>query len=249
MFAIKKILDPFLQPLGFFFLLAGTGVILAVFKKRKKAGIIIIVVSLAGLWAFSTPLVSQAILRPLERQYPPFPEQSLPEIDFVVVLGGGHNADPCLPVTSHLSGPALSRLVEGLRIYRCTQPSKLVFSGAAFKGGESEAVVMARVACAMGVDPEDIITETKSRDTKDHARFIRPIVTDRPFALVTSAFHMPRAMGMIKKVGLGPVPAPCGHFTGSRGISLVPSARALYGSHRAVHEYYAQLWARIRQQI
>ena len=74
-----------------------------------------------------------------------------------------------------------------------------------------EAEVMARVAREMGIPESDIILETKSIDTKDEARFIKPIVGNEPFVLVTTASHMPRSIALFKKLGMDPIPSPIGH--------------------------------------
>mgnify|MGYP005654535111 CR=1 FL=1 len=59
-----------------------------------------------------------------------------------------------------------------------------------------------------GVDRENIIIEKKARDTKDHPIYVKEIVGKDKFVLVRSASHMPRAMGLFKKHGMEPIPAP-----------------------------------------
>lgn len=64
----------------------------------------------------------------------------------------------------------------------------------------SNAEIMARVAMEIGVPERDIILESKSKDTKDEARFIKPIVGNEPFVLVTTASHIPRSMALFKNL-------------------------------------------------
>ena len=75
----------------------------------------------------------------------------------------------------------------------------------------SDAEVMARVAGEIGVPERDIILESKSKDTRDEALFIKPIVGKGPFVLVTTASHIPRSMALFNKLGMNPIPSPVGH--------------------------------------
>ena len=78
-------------------------------------------------------------------------------------------------------------------------------------------------------------------NTEAEARELRGLLHDQPFLLVTSAYHMPRAMRHMRVAGLRAQPAPTG-FT-ARGLPLVsfgawlPSAEALARTQRALHEY------------
>ena len=105
----------------------------------------------------------------------------------------------------------------------------------------------------MGVDQNDIILEIESRDTKDEARLIKPLVEDAPFVLVTSASHMPRAMALFRKAGMSPIAVPTDHLIKNPyGISfdnLFPRSYHLQKSERAVYEALGLLWAKVRSQI
>ncbi len=70
---------------------------------------------------------------------------------------------------------------------------------------------MAELAMELGVEDESLILQSESKDTHDEAKFVKPIVENDHFILVTSANHMARAMGMLKKSGRSPIPAPAGH--------------------------------------
>ena len=65
----------------------------------------------------------------------------------------------------------------------------------------------------LGVDKADMVLEVESRDTKDHPLYVQHLVKKDPFILVTSAFHMPRAMKLFAKQGLAPIPAPSPCFS------------------------------------
>jgi uncharacterized SAM-binding protein YcdF (DUF218 family) len=90
------------------------------------------------------------------------------------------------------------------------------------------------------MDPARIVAETKSRDTNDQAHFLADELQGRPFALVTSAFHIPRSLMLFQRQGLKPIPAPADFrsATGKPGVrSFIPTAGGLFMAQLAVHEY------------
>jgi uncharacterized SAM-binding protein YcdF (DUF218 family) len=113
---------------------------------------------------------------------------------------------------------------------------------------------MGDMAREWGVGPEDIVLETKATDTKDHPVYVKEIVGRDRFILVTSASHMPRAMGLFRRQGMEPVPAPTDYMVkkregGLRSGIFFPSAGSLEKAQRAIHEYLGLFWAKIRGQI
>ena len=70
--------------------------------------------------------------------------------------------------------------------------------------GVTEASLAARLFDSFGIAKERIVLEDKSRDTDENARFTRGLIQPKPgerWLLVTSAFHMPRAVGLFRKAG------------------------------------------------
>lgn len=259
MFILKKIISGFLFPLPLSLLVSFTGLYILWFTARQKSGKILVSTGLIMLTLFSYSAVADRLLKPLERQYNPLETQSvstIPEtesgIRFIVVLGGGHITDPELPSISQISSHSLVRLVEGIRIHRRHPEAKLLLSGGNVFDPVPEAVTMARVAEEMGVSENDIMLETRSKDTKDQAQFIKSIVGGERFILVTSASHMPRSMAMFRKLGMNPVPSSTGHrVKGRHGItpySFFPSLGNLEKSETAIYEYLGLTWSKIRGQ-
>jgi uncharacterized SAM-binding protein YcdF (DUF218 family) len=245
MYIFKKIVSKFFFPMPMCFIISFVGLYFLWFTTRHRLGKIFISAGLCMIYLLSCGPLSYSLLNPLERKYP----SREPEISakFVVVLGGGYISNPQLPVSSQLNPFSLSRLTEGIRLYRRHPGAKIVFTGYGCSAG------MADAASSVGVRDEDIIIEAESRDTKDEAKNVKPIVRESPFILVTSASHMPRAMAMFKKQGMNPAPFPVGHLIrGEHEIQpdmLFPSAFTLYRSERAVYEYLGLIWAKLRGQI
>jgi uncharacterized SAM-binding protein YcdF (DUF218 family) len=259
MFLLKKIVSLFLYPyslcleiliLGLFFLWA---------TRRPRLGKILVTLGTGLLILLSTTFISSGLLTPLERRYPAVlhPEQisweghSLETSPrWIVVLGGGHVSDPRLPPNSQISGAALGRVVEGVRLYKAIPGSKLLLSGGKVFDSVPEAQVMARIAMLLGVKPRDIRLEPDSRDTAEEAEIIAKMLGREKFILVTSAAHMPRAMALFEKCGLRPLPAPTDYLDRqsqefSPG-SFFPRASSLGQVETAMHEYLGLAWAWLR---
>ncbi len=245
MYLLKKILAPFFFPMPICIGISFLGLYLLWFAKREMAGKVLISVGICLLYLLSCRFASNMLLEPLERQYPPY--QAGDSVKLVVVLGGGGTFTSRIPVISQFSNPSLARLVEGIRIHREHPGSRLIFTG------RNVSKAMAKTAKAIGVDEGDILVENRSKDTKDEAKNVRRIVGERPFVLVTSASHMPRAMALFRKQGMTPHPAPTEHMVKAEGIltpkAFYPGSGGLRKSERAVYEYLGLLWAKLRGQI
>jgi uncharacterized SAM-binding protein YcdF (DUF218 family) len=143
--------------------------------------------------------------------------------------------------------------MEGIRLHRLLPGSKIILTGGIGFDGPPEATTLSRVAEELGVAKSDMVLEVESRDTKDHPLYVRHIVKEEPFILVTSAFHMPRAMRLFVKQGLAPIPAPAGHWKPAKEfwspVNLFPSASGLRLAELAYHEYMGLTWAWVRGQI
>lgn len=107
---------------------------------------------------------------------------------------------------------------------------------------------MADAVILLGVNETDIILESESRDTRDEARLLKPLLGTNRFVLVTSASHMPRAMKLLQADGLHPEPAPAGHKVKearANVATLFPSPGFVNNSGSAMHEYLGLAWSKI----
>lgn len=147
MFLFKKIVAPLLFPLSIILEILILGIFLLWFTRRQKTGKVFVFIGalLLGLLSYSS--ISDICLKPLEDKYAPLVElQTFSDVKWIVVLGGGHNSDPKLPVTGPIGDSSLSRLLEGVRIHKKLPESKLILSGSGVYDPVSNALVMAGVA-------------------------------------------------------------------------------------------------------
>ena len=245
-FLLKKIVGTLFMPLPLALLLSVAGGVLLIFRRRRAGGVLV-GLALLGVFLASWAPVADGLLGPLESRYPPVLDATrYPRAVAVVVLGSGYNPVPGLPVTSQLSGTGLVRLDEGIILYRQLPGAHLVVSGGSVYGSGTIAHGYARAARALGVPASDLVKLDTPRDTAEEARAVRTLLgPGRPFLLVTSASHMPRAMRLFRLQGLKPIPAPTRYESlrenRNRFNYLVPSALQLRKTERALHEYMGLL--------
>jgi uncharacterized SAM-binding protein YcdF (DUF218 family) len=252
MFTLKKIVSRLLFPLPLSLEILFVGLYLLRFTRKQRAGKSLVCFGTLLLTGLSYFFTANMLLRPLERRFPPFLVTSnaavpTPTPHLIVVLGGGANNDPEVPISSRLSSGQTVRLAEGLRLHREFPGSKLILSGDA-----ATAERMSEVAQTLGVGPQDILVAAGSRDTEEEARRIAPLVGQSPFILVTSAAHMPRAMGLFRKLGTAPLAAPTDYLAPNQGLGpddLFPNPNELFKSQTAVYEYLGLAWAALRGKI
>ncbi len=254
MFLFKKIVAPFFFPLSICLEIFFLGLFFLWFTRRLKTGKIIVSTGVIFLTAISYNTFPNMLLHSLESVYSPITDVSaFPNVKWVVVLGGGTSSNPKLPLTDQLSGTSLVRLVEGIRLHRELSNNKLLLSGGTTSGSVSEASVMAEMATALGIDDNDIVLESTSKDTKDQVRLIYDIIRKDRFILITSASHMDRSMALFQTKGMNPIPAPIGNkVKKSQKLSFrvfFPSAKAIDKMERVFYECMGMAWARFRGQI
>jgi uncharacterized SAM-binding protein YcdF (DUF218 family) len=172
------------QPFGFGLALWGTVLLL-----------------IAGL----SPLANWLTL-PLEQRFATFRDDGRP-VNGIIVLGGSILAADSVVRNQLLVNEAGERAIAIADLARRYPRARIVFAGG---GGTliadqvAEAAGLARFAETLGLDPERITFEDRSRTTRENALYTRDLVEPRPgerWLLVTSAWHMPRAIGCFRQVG------------------------------------------------
>ena len=254
LFQLKKFVSSLLYPLpiGLFWIILGLVLLLS--NKAKSISTFSLCFGFLIIFIFSLNPVSFGMLNQLQMQYTPL--LTTPKnIEYIVVLGGGVSGNKHYPPNLSLGSSSLSRLVEGVRLFkelhRHNPNAQLVLSGGRVFRSPSIAGKMKNTAVILGVDPKNTTLEDGSLDTHQEAVFLQKILGDKPFILVTSAYHMPRSMALFEKIGLHPIPAPTQiiQYHESATVWYVPSAYSLTLTDIAVHEYLGILWAKMQGYI
>jgi uncharacterized SAM-binding protein YcdF (DUF218 family) len=199
------------------------------------------------LYLCSIETVAYGLSGFLEKKYPVIDEVSH-EPDYIVVLPGGHRFSVSKSENSQVERKTLVRLLKGIEYWKQFPDSTLVFTGL-----PEEVEPMRGIATQMGVDSEKIFCESESLDTKDHPRYLKELLKDKEFLLVTSGNHMPRSVALFTGQGLTPTPAPTDlHYSPLRPFSvkkLIPQVRHLLVTDEAFHEHLGIGWAAMRRQL
>ncbi len=261
MFWLKKAVTYCLMPLPAALAMLVGGFFLAQSERHRRLGRFLSFGGILLLLITSHRQVGLHLLAPLENQYPAIPEfiantplpPDLASCQYIIVLGGGHADMLNLPASSKLSPNALSRLTEAVRIARALPNTKLITLGPSRIGQDTHAHVLATAAISLGIDSHRIIENNQGRDTEGEALVLREVIGGAPFALVTSAWHMPRSMGLMRKAGLNPVACPTDYQARANQTFNVNDwlwgIDGLERSSWAIYERLGMLWAKLRGKI
>ena len=214
-------------------------------KRFRLTGITIIITSIVLLLALSTGAGSRLLVAPLENRSLPVPNPKMVDAKAIVILGGGRSfAAPEDANRDQPSTQTLARLRHGARLHRLTGLPILVSGGAPDRGGESEAVVMARALREDSQIPVRWIEDT-SENTAQNAAHAATMLRE---AGIVRVLLVTDAMQIFSKTGLTVIPAAT-DFRSRKPLSaadFIPSAGSLQSSHYALHEWIGMLWYRLR---
>jgi uncharacterized SAM-binding protein YcdF (DUF218 family) len=224
-FALSKTVGVMMLPTNFLMGVALLGVLLTATRfARLGRGLMVLAVVLLGLCAFS-PLGS-LLLYPLESRFPPWdPSRGAP--DGIIVLGGPIDADLSVLYDAPVVRSAPDRLFASAALARRYPNARIVFTGGSanlVSNDAREADYASAIFENLGVDKARLIMERRSRNTLENALFTKAMVEPKPgerWLLVTSAFHMPRAIGLFRKAGFPVEPYPTDWHVGPRPIDAV----------------------------
>ena len=249
MFTVKKILTPLILPPGIFVVLA---VLLGLWmlRRRNKSGAWCII-TLAGLiYCLSIAPVANTLLRSLEKDW------QIPvkvNGDVIVVLGGGvYSGVADISGWSFPASATLSRAITAFRLHRLTGLPIIISGGKVYPRSAAEALVAKRILLDLGMAAPQIIVEDHSRDTRENARFSSEILHQgnwRQPILVTSAYHMTRALSAFRKAGIKVTPYPADFLVPPKVTygwpAFLPSSFALVKSALAIREYLGILFYKL----
>jgi uncharacterized SAM-binding protein YcdF (DUF218 family) len=204
-FALSKTLGVMALPTNF---LIGLGIIGALLCAtpwaRLGRRLLIAAMVLLAIVAFS-PL-GNLLLYPLESRFPPW-NADLGAPAGIIVLGGPIDADLSEEHDVPVVRSAADRIIAGAALARRYPDARFVFTGGSadlISGDAREADYANAVFESLGIPKSRLIMERRSRNTYENAQFTADMVKPKPgerWLLVTSAFHMPRSIGLFRKAG------------------------------------------------
>jgi uncharacterized SAM-binding protein YcdF (DUF218 family) len=211
-FLLSKTFGIMLLPTNFLIAIGLVGVVLLATRWGALGRRLLVAsVTLLAICGFS-PL-GNLVLYPLESRFPPWDAaQGVP--DGIVVLGGSIDADVSAMHGAAVIGSGADRIIAAAALAHRYPKARLVFTGGSgnlISNDAREADYAAALFESLGISSERLIMERRSRNTRENAEFSLALANPKPgeqWLLVTSAFHMPRSVGLFRKAGFVVQPFP-----------------------------------------
>ena len=217
LFIISKLLWLLLEPSTVLLVLAWLGLLL-LFWHRRRAGLTCLVMALSAFALIAILPIGDAMLAPLENRFPEV--TALPaNVTGIIVLGGAVETDLSAARGMPSLNDAAERMTSLVYLARHYPKARLAFTGG---NGElihapmPEADVARALWTQLGLDQSRIVYESRSRTTYENAVLLKSLLNPEPgqlWLLVTSAWHMPRSVGLFRHAGWTVLPYPVGYKT------------------------------------
>ena len=217
LFVASKLLWMLAAPSTLLLILAWAGLLL-LRGRHRRAGFYCLLSSLSVFSLIALLPVGPFMLAPLENRFPVVTALP-PNVAGIIVLGGAVNPD----ISQARGIPTLNTEAERMTalayLARQYPGAKLAFTGGngrLFHGSMAEADVAREIFSELGVDQSRITYESRSRTTYENAVLLKQKLNPapgQPWLLVTSAWHMPRAVGLFRHAGWTVLPYPVAYRT------------------------------------
>ena len=252
-FIASKLIGALLRP-DTWIIIALAIVVMALIMQRRRLALWVGSLTLVALVTLAIVPLGNLLLHPIERTYPANPP--LLEVDGIIVLGGGEDARASAYWGQMQFNEGGDRFAAGIALARQFQDAQLLFTGGSGAlrdlGGTavSEASIAERFFLDQGIDPERLLLEGRSRNTAENASLSLALANpsaNETWVLVTSAFHIPRAMRSFEAAGwtglvAWPVDYRTSRFTDHIGWDLTGNLQVL---NTAIREQVGQLAYRL----
>ncbi|HXV31971.1 MAG TPA: YdcF family protein [Sinorhizobium sp.] len=219
MFLASKIFWLVAQPLSFAFFCLLVGLLLILGRFRRSGGVLSalgLVVLFSSLFTTTGPYLLQI----LEDRFPrPSPPQ---ELSCIIVLGGAFDNEVMAGRGGMEFNQAGDRFIETVRLARAFPAARILVSGGdgSFSGAyEGDARASEAFFAAFDIDARRLIREEQSRTTFENAVNTKELLAANGLddcALITSAFHIPRSVGLFRALGIEVMPWPADYRTNGR---------------------------------
>ena len=242
-FVLSKTIAFLFLPSNFLILLglAGVGMLAA---RRIRAGTRMMVASVVLIALAGFLPIGDLLTRPLENRFPAW-ETSRAAPDGIVVLGGAIATSLSVAYGSPVLDDSGARIVALATLARVYPNARIIYTGgdASLFGNEApETNFVYPLLDRLGIPRSRVALETRSRNTAENAAYTKELVKPKPgerWLLVTSAQHMPRAIGCFRQVGFPVEAYPVG-WQAKPTLDLIPNKALAKGLARldvASHEW------------
>lgn len=235
-FVLSKTLGVMMLPTNLLIAIGLLGAILPA-KRFRSLGRTLMITALVLLAIAGFSPLGNLLIYPLESRFPPW-DAARGAPDGIIILGGPIDTDLSAAHGSAVVRTAGDRIIDGAALARKYPDARIVYTGGSanlLSNDAKEGDYAAALLESLGVDKSRVIIERMSRNTQENAQFTKALVAPKPgerWLLVTSGFHMPRAVGLFRKAGFAVEPYPVDWRVGGEGDLLSFSGVALDGLSR-----------------
>ena len=210
-----------------------------------------LLLAFAWLYLCSTAFFANFLMASLEDNQRPKAMSVIPKAGAIVILGGATRGDTHFSSMADLNSAA-DRITHGLALYKAGKAPLLLLTGGSTTGSRPEAEQLRDYLELMGVHRSALLLERQSLDTQQNARYSKVLLEGKGVSnilLVTSAYHMRRAVPLFERAGFEVIPAPTDYqrLVGKPAVPLwLPTADDLWRSTAAIKEYVGFVYYRAR---
>ena len=230
--SIKIFISLLLTPWTIGFITALLSLLFLLFSQKKRA---LKYLGFSLLWTLliSSSLLGDFMIKPLESSYKKL-EVVPKNIEYILLLGGDRER----------------RAWEALRVHKLLPNSTIITSGFTQFDNISYAQKTANMLMDAGIQKEQVKMFINTKNTSDEAVEMKNLVGEKPFILITAAYHMPRAMMLFKKNGLNPIPSPADFYNFNENSTIsVLQRKHLKNVEHAWHEYLGLILYKLQGKI
>jgi uncharacterized SAM-binding protein YcdF (DUF218 family) len=234
-FTISKVLGFFANPSDLIVSIGFVGFILLA-TRWSRAGRWLIAICFVALAVLGLSPIGNTLMVLLEQRFPRWDASRGPP-DGIVVLGGAISPDVSAARDEVVLNESAERLTVVAELARRYPDARILFSGGSGEliAGESEAPFALRLFQSFAIARDRVLLEDRARNTFENALYSKQLARPMPgerWLLVTSAYHLPRAVGVFRKVGFPVEPYPVDWRTRGSKDALRPFASVGDGLRR-----------------
>ncbi len=236
-FAFKKILELVVYPSGIIFLFLLLATLASFSRYRRSQTRFFLVLAFIFFYLSSTPFLYHFLAEPLERDYA-VPSISSGEYAAIVLLPSYIDNRGALKLYQRFDRETWIRFWAAVELKRRFPQITLIIVGNGSPAGKGASYL---AELARELDLSGVMAIDFPKDTASSLRALVPLLAGKRFVLVTSAYHLPRAMFLARHMGLSPVPYPALYLS-KPGIEISfqnfwPQPHNIFYLNRVVHEY------------
>ncbi len=223
---------------------------ISIFSKNQKRKKRYLWVALGLIMIFGNGFLANEAM--LQWEVPPTDPITITQpFDVGIILTGGMILNKESTPTEIFPDKTADRFIQPLRLYKAGKLKKILISGGNTnltilrKDVTNETLKVAQLLEELGVKKEDILLETKARNTRENALYCIEILKKNPqlgnrYLLFTSAFHLRRAVECFKKAGMKVTPFGTTYYAKARSFTInnliLPREENMDISYHFVHE-------------